>query len=93
MPASYAPRGEDGPADRDREDAAAGSLEARVAAARRGADTVLLEGVHALKHAVRFGADIHAVATPEPVQLRRLLAELAPDVVLPVEVQELGAER
>lgn len=49
--------------------------------------------MHALKHAVRFGARIELVVSPDAGELRRLLAELAPDVTLPVEVTEVGAER
>lgn len=49
--------------------------------------------MHALKHAVRFGAEIELVVTSDAGELRRLLAELAPDVGLPVEVTEVGAER
>jgi len=51
--------------------------------ARRDPSLVLLEGMHALKHAVRFGADVLAVASPDPAELARLLARTAPDVVLP----------
>ena len=68
-------------------------MEALVTAARRRESGVLLEGVHALKHAVRFGADIEVVLTPDAGELRRLLAELAPDVVLPVEIVEVDATR
>ena len=56
---------------------------ARFARARRDPALVRLEGVHALKHAVRFGAEVEVVATADPVALRSLLAELAPDVRLP----------
>lgn len=60
------------------------TLQRLVADARAGRDgRVLLEGVHALKHAVRFGADIEVVATPDREELGRLLRELAPDVALP----------
>lgn len=61
--------------------------------APHGADptTVRLEGVHALKHAVRFGAGIEVVVSPDPGELTRLLAELAPDVVLPVPVHPVDA--
>jgi TrmH family RNA methyltransferase len=51
--------------------------------AQRDPDLVLLEGMHALKHAVRFGAVIDVVASPEPEELARLLARVAPDIVLP----------
>lgn len=60
--------------------------------ARRDPSLVRLEGVHALKHAVRFGASVVAVATPDRAALARLLAELAPDVVVPVEVVEVDAD-
>ncbi|MFA9444385.1 TrmH family RNA methyltransferase [Egicoccus sp. AB-alg6-2] len=53
---------------------------------RRDATRVRLEGVHALKHAVRFGADVEVVLSPDVATLRRLLQELAPDVELPVPV-------
>ena len=52
--------------------------------AQRDPALVLLEGMHALKHAVRFGAEVLAVASPDPDELARLLARLAPDVELPV---------
>lgn len=54
---------------------------------------MVLEGVHALKHAVRFGADIEVVVTPDRDQLVRLLEELAPDVALPEATVELSRSR
>jgi len=51
--------------------------------AQRDPGLVLLEGMHALKHAVRFGAVIEVVASPEPDELIRLLARVAPDIELP----------
>ncbi|HSK23459.1 MAG TPA: TrmH family RNA methyltransferase [Egicoccus sp.] len=60
--------------------------------ARRDPSLVRLEGVHALKHAVRFGASVVAVATPDRAALSGLLAELAPDVVVPVEAVEVDAD-
>jgi hypothetical protein len=56
----------------------------RFRAARSDRDLVVLEGFHALKHALRFGAEVEAIVTPDDGELRRLLTELAPDVVLPV---------
>jgi TrmH family RNA methyltransferase len=50
------------------------------ARARSDADLVLVEGFHALKHALRFGADVLAAATEDAAALDRLAAELAPDV-------------
>lgn len=55
--------------------------------ARRSDTLVVLEGVHACKHAIRFGARLHRVLSPDPDRLAALLAELAPDVVLPVPVE------
>ncbi len=57
--------------------------------ARRGSAQTVLEGVHALKHAVRFGARIHRIVSPDPDRLATLLGELAPDVVLPVPVEPI----
>lgn len=56
-----------------------------VAAARRDGSRVLLEGVHAVKHAVRFGADVELVTTPDLGRLRALLDALAPDISLPTD--------
>ncbi|MEJ8643423.1 RNA methyltransferase [Streptomyces sp. MS1.HAVA.3] len=44
------------------------------------ADLVLLDGFHALKHALRFGADVRMVIAEDPAAVRDLAAELAPDV-------------
>lgn len=52
--------------------------------AQRDPAYVLLEGMHALKHAVRFGAHVEVVASPEPDELARLLARVAPDLDLSV---------
>jgi RNA methyltransferase, TrmH family len=51
--------------------------------AQRDPAFVLLEGMHALKHAVRFGAEPEVVASPRPDELAALLARVAPDVTLP----------
>ncbi|MFI6147089.1 TrmH family RNA methyltransferase [Streptomyces sp. NPDC051109] len=48
-------------------------------AAERG-DLVLLDGFHALKHALRFGADVRLVVADDPDAVRALAGELAPDV-------------
>lgn len=64
-------------------------LQADLDAARRSDALVVLEGVHALKHAVRFGARLHRIASPDPPRLARLLADLAPDVVLPGPVEHV----
>lgn len=66
----------------------------RFQAARRDGDRVVLQGFHALKHAVRFGAEVELVACSDRNQLQALAGSLAPDlleaierlaVVLPVE--------
>jgi RNA methyltransferase, TrmH family len=48
--------------------------------ARSQPDRAVLEGFHALKHALRFGAEVEAVVTSDPVALDELARELAPDV-------------
>jgi TrmH family RNA methyltransferase len=48
--------------------------------ARRDPDLVLLEGFHALKHALRFGAEILRAAITDPEEVHRLAQALAPDV-------------
>jgi TrmH family RNA methyltransferase len=49
--------------------------------ARRDPGLAVLEGLHALKHALRFGAEIVCVAITEPERLRALAGALAPDVL------------
>lgn len=55
-------------------------LVARFRAARRDPGLVVLEGFHALKHALRFGAAILEAVTADPALAARLAAELAPDL-------------
>lgn len=43
-------------------------------------DLVRLEGVHAVKHALRFGAEVEVLVTPDPDGLAALVATLAPDL-------------
>uniref|UniRef100_A0AAU2JSH9 RNA methyltransferase n=1 Tax=Streptomyces sp. NBC_00049 TaxID=2903617 RepID=A0AAU2JSH9_9ACTN len=50
----------------------------RAAAERE--DLVLLDGFHALKHALRFGADVRLAVADDPEAVRALAAGLAPDV-------------
>lgn len=52
----------------------------RFRAARRDPDLALLEGFHALKHALRFGADVIEAVASDPGELDRLAADLAPDL-------------
>lgn len=49
-------------------------------AARRDPSRVVLEGFHALKHALRFDAAIETALSPDPPAVAALAAELAPDV-------------
>jgi RNA methyltransferase, TrmH family len=63
---------------------------ALVRAAGRDPRFVRLEGVHALKHAVRFGAELTTVLTPDPAVLTELLARLCPDVEVPVPVRRVA---
>lgn len=70
----------------------------RFRTARRDPGLTVVEGFHALKHALRFGAEpVEAVAL-DPAGLERLAAELAPDLagrigvgVDPVDAEELAA--
>ena len=50
------------------------------AAARADERLVLIEGFHAVKHALRFGAELVAAATDDAAALGRLAGRLAPDV-------------
>ena len=52
----------------------------RFRAARRAQDLALLEGFHALKHALRFGAEVIEAVALDPGELERLAADLAPDL-------------
>jgi len=57
-----------------------GSLIPRYGRARRDPSLAVLEGVHPLKHALRFGATILEVACVDLAQLERLASQLAPDL-------------
>lgn len=52
----------------------------RYRSARRDSGLAVLEGFHALKHALRFGADVLEAVASDPDRLRDLAAELAPDL-------------
>jgi RNA methyltransferase, TrmH family len=52
----------------------------RFRSARRDQELAVLEGFHALKHALRFGAELEHVAGTDPAELERLTAALAPDL-------------
>jgi RNA methyltransferase, TrmH family len=70
------------------------ALVQRFRAARRDRGLAVLEGFHALKHALRFGAEIVEAVAPDPEELERLAAELAPDLVgsLAGRVEPVGPE-
>jgi TrmH family RNA methyltransferase len=57
-----------------------GSLIPRFGRARRDPTLAVLEGLHPLKHALRFGANVLEVVTDDADALRRLAGELAPDL-------------
>jgi RNA methyltransferase, TrmH family len=57
------------------------ALARRFQDARADERLAVLEGFHALKHALRFGADVQLVAAAEPEGLERMAAQLAPDLV------------
>jgi len=48
--------------------------------ARRDPGLAVLEGFHALKHGLRFGAEILEVVACDPAELERLARDLAPDL-------------
>jgi TrmH family RNA methyltransferase len=52
----------------------------RFRTARRDPGLAVLEGFHALKHALRFGAEVQEAVAADPDRLRELAAELAPDL-------------
>jgi RNA methyltransferase, TrmH family len=62
--------------------------------ARRDPQLAVLEGLHALKHALRFGAEIVCVAITDTERLQALAGALAPDVLerLPGNAQVLAPE-
>jgi RNA methyltransferase, TrmH family len=57
-----------------------GALVARYRAARRDPSLAVLEGFHALKHALRFGAEVDEVLAADTAELEDLARELAPDL-------------
>jgi TrmH family RNA methyltransferase len=59
---------------------AEGDPTGRFLQARTDPAKVVLEGFHALKHAIRFGATIETACTPDGAALMRLARDLAPDL-------------
>lgn len=66
----------------------------RFASARRDPDLVVLEGFHAVKHALRFGAGLVELLTPDRERALDLAAGLAPDLieVLAASLEEIPSE-
>lgn len=62
---------------------------AEVTRARRTPGLVVLEGFHAVKHALRFGGELLGTWTAAPDELESLRERLAPDITLAVEVVAL----
>jgi TrmH family RNA methyltransferase len=52
----------------------------RFRVARRDPDLTVVEGFHALKHALRFGAEVVEAVALDPEALEALAADLAPDL-------------
>jgi TrmH family RNA methyltransferase len=57
-----------------------GELVRRFRTARRDRELAVVEGFHALKHALRFGAEVVEAVCADRGELEALAAELAPDV-------------
>lgn len=55
-------------------------MSALVERARHDPELALLGGVHALKHALRFGAEVLEALAPDPDAVRALAERVAPDV-------------
>src|SRR5579862_6365079 len=64
-----------------------------VARARRTPGLVVLEGFHAIKHAVRFGGEILGAWTADAAELADLIERLAPDLQIAVDLVEVDALR
>ncbi len=61
-----------------------GALIPRFGRARRDPALAVLEGFHAVKHALRFGADLELLVTPDLGALLALAGALAPDLREPL---------
>ena len=62
----------------------AGDLVSQFRAARRDRALAVLEGFHAVKHAVRFGAELARVVTDDVAEVALYASRLAPDVEEPL---------
>jgi RNA methyltransferase, TrmH family len=72
----------------------AAGLVRRYRSARRDRSLAVLEGFHALKHALRFGAEVEEAVAADVEELERLAADLAPDLAeaLPAKVATVDSE-
>lgn len=70
------------------------ALVRRYRTARRDRRLAVLEGFHALKHALRFGAEVIEAVASDPAALEQLSGELAPDLIgtLGERTTPVGAE-
>jgi TrmH family RNA methyltransferase len=68
-------------------------LTVRFRKARRDPELTVVEGFHALKHALRFGAELVEAVAVDPASLDRLAEDLAPDLAgrLSGRVEKIGA--
>jgi TrmH family RNA methyltransferase len=68
-------------------------LTVRFRKARRDPELTIVEGFHALKHALRFGAELVEAVAVDPDALERLARELAPDLAgqLSEQVETIAA--
>lgn len=57
------------------------ALVRRYRGARRDRELAVLEGFHALKHALRFGGEVTEAVAVDPASLEQLSGELAPDLL------------
>ena len=64
---------------------------ADVRGARRESGLVVLENFHAVKHALRFGAELLGAWTADPDELESLRRRLAPDVTIDAQVVDAEA--
>jgi tRNA G18 (ribose-2'-O)-methylase SpoU len=74
-------RGPDAAAQHDVRPPTGPALRELFRAARNGRSYAVLEGLHALKHALRFGAATELVVTPDRRALLELAGGVAPDLV------------
>lgn len=69
-------------------------LTVRFRKARRDPELTVVEGFHALKHSLRFGAELVEAVAVDPEALEQLAAELAPDLAgqLAGQVETIASE-